>query len=152
MKTQIKLAKTPVYAALLAGLIGFSGTSLAQANAIQVLNQNADDASRDTATAGADHRATERLADAVDAYNRQASAGLVPDTRIPAGEAQNPADHRAAQQLGERVDAYNENATESLTLDTWIPASQSKDTVAPVIDELKADVNAYNRTGGLQTL
>lgn len=141
MQTQTQPAKRIVYATLLAGLFGFSGAGLAQTHAIEAQN------SRDAVASDNDHRITDRLADAVDAYNRRATAGLASETRAPAGQAQ-AQPTRVTQQLSARVDAYNENASDSLTLDTWIPAGQSKDPVAPVIHELSEQVDTYNRTGG----
>lgn len=132
MKTPFKSTTTLAYGSLLAGLLGFSGAGLVQ-SAVEV--HTADNA----------RQAAERLAVAVDAYNRRASASLVPDTRILAGQA--PEVAPVTQELDEAITAYNEAASDGLVPETRAPEAQASEP-APEIRQLRAQVAAYNANGG----
>ncbi len=137
-----------VVGTLLAGLLGFSSAGFAQAKAIDALGQDSDRADRD-AVEHTDHSAANQLATALDEYNREATQGRVPETRIPANQA--PQDvAEVTRELSARIDAHNNTANPSM--DTHIPAGQASEPAAPVIRQLSADLDAHNRTGDLQTL
>ncbi len=147
MKTQT--TQNIVIGTVLAGFLGFSSTGFAQANAVEALNQNRDQADRELVQTSSDHAAVDRLAAAVDEHNGEATQGLVPETRIPADQAQ-PEVAEVTRSLSAQINAYNN--TDNPSLNTRIPAGQTADPVAPVIGELSARLEAYNQTGGLQTL
>lgn len=134
-------------AALVAALLGFSGTGLAQQNAVHALdNQTSTPSTHDGAGHG--QSMADALAADLDAFNRQDNVNRGPSTHMP----QNHERQQVAQQIRELsadVDAYNANATRGRLPETHVPASQ----VAHAADHHRANeladrVTQFNRSGG----
>lgn len=132
---------------LIAALLGFSGTGLAQQNAVHALDGQASTSTVDETTPR-DQSLANSLAADLDAYNAQDNANRGPSTRMP----KNHKSHRVARQireLGNDVDAYNNSATDGRVPQTHMPASN----VAQASDHARAErladrVAAFNQSGG----
>jgi len=139
------LAKTVTSGVVLAALVGFSGTSLAQSKAIESLNtQPTQTNTFDTVE---HHTKADQLSAALDRFNTQDEASQGLQTRSAGSQAPQQVSG-VARELSHEIDNYNATASNSLVPQTHVVASETDHKATPVAQQLAAELTTYNRTGG----
>jgi len=141
----IILTRTVTSGVVLAALVGFSGTSLAQSEAIE--SMNAQQTQLNTFETVEHHATADQLSAALDQFNTQdrASEGL--QTQSTGSQAPQQVS-RVANRLSNEIDAYNADASSSLVPETHAVASESNHKAMPIAQQLASELTTYNRTGG----